>query len=100
MTFYLSSVVPVAPQPALDALLGSRDQGVWALLDSAMVRQGGGLRGRLTGATDRWDLVREFPTTLNRPTLLDIDPSAAAGRSMDRLAPLLLFRPKPPGAPR
>jgi 4-amino-4-deoxy-L-arabinose transferase-like glycosyltransferase len=100
LTFYLSSVVPVAPQPALDALLGSRDQGVWALLDSAMVRQGGGLRGRLTGATDRWDLVREFPTTLNRPTLLDIDPSAAAGRSMDRLAPLLLFRPKPPGAPR
>jgi 4-amino-4-deoxy-L-arabinose transferase-like glycosyltransferase len=100
VTFYLSGVVPVAPQPTLEALLAARDPGAWALLDAAMVRQGGGIRGRLPGLADRWDLVREIPTTLNLPTLLDVDPSAAASRSADRSAPLLLFRPKPPGASR
>jgi 4-amino-4-deoxy-L-arabinose transferase-like glycosyltransferase len=100
VTFYLSGLRPVAPQPGLDTLLAARNPSAWALLDSAMVRQGGGIQGRLTGPMDRWDLVREIPTTLNWPTLLDIDPSARGGRSMDRSAPLLLLRPKLPGAPR
>jgi hypothetical protein len=100
VTFYLSGKISVAPQPALDALLATIDPKAWALLDAAMVRHGGGVRGRLTGASDRWDLAREVPTALNLPTLLDIDPSAATGSAPDRLAPLLIFRPRRPGAAR
>jgi hypothetical protein len=94
VTFYLSGAAQVAPQPALEALFATWDPNAWVLLDAAMVRQGGGLRGRLTGSADRWDLVREVPTVLNLPTLLDVDPSAASQHAPDRAAPLLLFRPK------
>jgi 4-amino-4-deoxy-L-arabinose transferase-like glycosyltransferase len=100
VTFYLSGVAPVAPQPTLDALFAARDTKAWALLDAAMVRQGGGLRGHLTGSADRWDLAHEVPSVLNLPTLLDVDPSATRRRALDGSAPLLLFRPKRPGAPR
>lgn len=100
VTFYLAGVTSIAPQPTMEALLKPREPGAWALLDSAMVRQEGGLRGRLGGAGDRWDLASEVATTLNWPTLLDIDPGAASRRLVDRSAPLLLFRPKPAGATR
>ena len=102
VTFYLSSGgVAVSPQSSLANLLAPapRDPSTWALLDSAMVRQGGGIRGQLTGSTDRWELVQEFQTVMNLPTFLDVDPSAARGRNADRSAPLLLFRQKLPGVP-
>ncbi len=65
-----------------------------------MVRLAGGAIDGMDGSADRWELVREVPTTLNWPTLLDVDPSAAMARSPDRSAPLFLFRPKRPGAAR
>jgi dolichyl-phosphate-mannose-protein mannosyltransferase len=100
VTFYLSATLPVAPQPTLEALFAPIDPKVWALLDAAMVRQGGGLRGRLSVSANRWDLAREVPTTLNVPALLDVDPSAALRRTPGRSAPLLLFRPRRQGAAR
>ena len=45
VTFYLSGDVPVSPQPTLDRLLEAADASTWALLDVAMVRQDGGIRG-------------------------------------------------------
>lgn len=100
VTFYLSGAVPLAPQATPEALFATGEPRAWALLDSAMVRQGGDIAVRLGAAADRWELVREVPTTLNWPTLLDIDPSAAMGGRSDRTAPLMLFRPRPPGARR
>ncbi len=100
VTFYLSGVAPVAPQPTLDRLLEPGLRKTWALLDAAMVRQGGTTKERLAVTNNRWDLVREIPTRLNLPTLLDIDPSAATQREPDRSASLLLFRPRRPGAAR
>jgi dolichyl-phosphate-mannose-protein mannosyltransferase len=98
--FYLSGVAPVAPQPTLDRLLEPGAAKTWALLDAAMIRQGGTVKGRLAVANDRLELVREIPTRLNLPTLLDIDPSSATQREPDRSAPLILFRPRRPGAAR
>jgi dolichyl-phosphate-mannose-protein mannosyltransferase len=99
-TFYLAGSAPVAPQPTMERLFETGNEKTLALLDAAMIRQERGGRGRLTGSTDRWDLVREVPTTLNLPTLLDIDPSAATARSPDRAASLMLFRPRRSGAQR
>ncbi len=100
VTFYLSGAVPVAPQATAHALFAAYDARSWALLDAAMIRQGGGPRGRLPASAERWDLAGEFPTTLNWPTLLDVDPLGATRRAPERSAPLLLFRPKRPGADR
>jgi dolichyl-phosphate-mannose-protein mannosyltransferase len=99
-TFYLGGVVPVAPQPRSDDLFATSDPKARALLDAIMVRRGGGQSDEPGHWTDRWELVHEIPTTLNWPTLLDIEPSAATDRSPVRSAPLMLFRPKPPGAAR
>jgi 4-amino-4-deoxy-L-arabinose transferase-like glycosyltransferase len=105
LTFYLATGIRVDPQPSLERLFtpGPRESLTAfdrALLDSAMVRQEGGIRGRLGAAGGRWELEREFPTTMNLPTWLDVDPLAADGRSADRSAPLLLFRPMAQGESR
>jgi hypothetical protein len=120
VTFYLGGVAPVAPQPTRRTLLATSDPRSWAILDAAMMvqelsrqggpqlglvwdamlRQGGDVPEEPSGAGARWEVAREVPTTLNWPTLLDIDRSAATAASPSRLAPLFLFRPKRPGAAR
>ncbi|MHB1556924.1 MAG: ArnT family glycosyltransferase [Isosphaeraceae bacterium] len=100
VTFYLSSKVAVSPQPTLGQLLEGRDTGSWALIDGAMIKPSGEYRRQLAGARVRWDFVREVPTTMNLPTLLDVDPGAAASGGRSPSASLLLFRPKGSGAPR
>lgn len=100
VTFYLSGVVPVAPRPTPEAALAPGDPGTWVLLDSAMTGQGG-LAGNLPASLlDLWEPAREFPTTLNLPTLLDVDPTAPSDGPKRRSAPLFLFRPKRPGVAR
>ena len=94
VTFYLSGAVPVAPQSSEQALFNTSDPGARALLDAAMVGQGGGVGGPLPPSSEHWEVVREYPSTMNLPTLLDVDPAAAVDPSKDRSAPLLLFRPK------
>jgi hypothetical protein len=100
VTFYLSDVAPLAPQPSLDALLGTIDPKTWALLDWAVLDQEGWAQGRAYALPYQWDVVRQFPSTMNLPTLLDHAPSAARERNADRDAPLMLFRPRRPGAAR
>ncbi len=95
VTFYLAGRIPVNPQPDLDHLLVPGDSRSWALLDMAMVRQQFGAPEQLGALIDRWIVVRDVGTTLNLPTLLDIDPSAATNGAGDRSSPLLLLRPKP-----
>jgi dolichyl-phosphate-mannose-protein mannosyltransferase len=100
VTFYLSGAVPIYPVPNLERLVATTDARSWALLDMAMVRQAGSAKSRLADLMENWDVVREVPTTLNLPTLLDIDPAAAIGGAGDRTASLLLLRPKRPGGAR
>jgi hypothetical protein len=100
VTFYLSGAMPVAPQATADALFATHDARSWSLLDAAMIQQEGGVRGRLPASANRWDLASEVPTTLNWPTVLDIDPSSATKDAPSLSAPLMLFRPKRPGADR
>lgn len=98
VTFYLSGVVVISPQPTLERLLQGGDANAWSLIDGAMIEQSGEERRRLAGARVRWDFVREVPTTMNLPTLLDVDPGAAASGQRSPTAALLLFRPKRTGA--
>ncbi len=98
VTFYLSGAVAVSPQPTLERLLEGGDANSWSLIDGAMIEQSGEERRRLAGARVRWDFVREVPTTMNLPTLLDVDPGAATGGNRSPTAALLLFRPKRTGA--
>lgn len=97
VTFYLSGAVAVSPQPTLERLLQGGDANSWSLIDGAMIEQSGEERRRLAGARVRWDFVREVPTTMNLPTLLDVDPGAASSGSRSPTAALLLFRPKRTG---
>ena len=70
----------------------------WALVDAVQLCQGGDLESASRRLLERWELVGEYPTTLNLPTLLDVDPGAArTGTSALVNAPLLLLRPKPRG---
>jgi dolichyl-phosphate-mannose-protein mannosyltransferase len=100
VTFYLSGPTPVYPQPNLDRLLAPGDSRTWALLDMAMVKQQAGAQERLAELIEHWDVVRDVPTTLNLPTLLDIDPASATSGAGDRSASLRLLRPKRPGEVR
>ncbi|MGP0066709.1 MAG: ArnT family glycosyltransferase [Isosphaeraceae bacterium] len=100
VTFYLSGTVPLYPQPGLERLLTTGDPRSWALLDMAMVRQEAMPNERLAGLLGKWDVVRDIPTTLNMPTLLDIDPAAVTSGAGDRSASLLLLRPRRPGEVR
>jgi 4-amino-4-deoxy-L-arabinose transferase-like glycosyltransferase len=101
VTFYLSGRISAQVEPNLEALLQSRDPRLWALVDLAQLRQEGNLDQATERLLERWQRVHEYPTTLNLPTLLDIDPGAArAGRSDAADEPLWLLRPRPAGAAR
>jgi len=96
LAFYLALAggVDVDRQPDLAHLLEQGDSTSWALLDMAMIRQNNIVEEELNRSLAHWVLVRDIPTTLNLPALLDIDPSAASGRSVDASARLRLLRPK------
>jgi dolichyl-phosphate-mannose-protein mannosyltransferase len=73
---------------------------LWALVDVAQLRQEGDLKTSTETLLRRWEVVHEYPTQLNLPTLLDIDPGAArTGKSEAVNAPLWLLRPRPGEAP-
>ncbi len=100
VTFYLSGVVPVAPQATPEALVSGPDRRSWILLDSAMLGPGGSERARKMAESSSFELVREIPTKMNLPTLLDVDPSTPIQTPIDVSAPLFLLRPKRPGDAR
>ena len=96
--FYLGGKVPVQVEADLENLLAARGGEGWALVDAVQLCQGGDLESASRRLLESWELVGEYPTTLNLPTLLDVDPGAArTGTSALVNAPLLLLRPKPRG---
>jgi dolichyl-phosphate-mannose-protein mannosyltransferase len=90
----LTGGVAVHRQPDLAHLLEPGGSASWALLDLALIRQQNSSELDLDRLLAGWTLVREIPTTLNPPTLLDIDPAAAREATIDTSAPLRLFRRK------
>lgn len=98
VAFYLASGRPMnlRIQPTLDRLLESAGPATWCLLDTALTRQDHRSISRDLELNKYWVTVRGFPTRLNLPTLLDIDPGSCYERSIDESAPLLLLRPGQP----
>jgi 4-amino-4-deoxy-L-arabinose transferase-like glycosyltransferase len=99
VTFYLGlyGLTGVQRQPDVRRLLQAHDRGSWALLDMAMVRQahlGSELPDPLF---NDWSIVRDFPTRLSLPVLLDIDPPAGGEESFDAVTDLQLLRRRRPG---
>ena len=99
-TFYVGGRAEARVEPDLEALL--RDgSGRWALLDWAQLRQSSDAEEAAARLLEHWEKVGEQPTTLNLPTLLDIDPGAARiARPTDADAPLWLLRRRGTGANR
>ena len=93
IAFYMASggSIAVHRQPDLAHLLKPGGATSWALLDLTLIRQQEKDLDRLLAG---WTLVQEISTTLNAPTLLDIDPAAARGAIIDASAPLWLLRRK------
>jgi hypothetical protein len=80
-------------------LLDAADHQTWALVDAALLRQEGDLKSATSRLLARWEIVHEYPTFLNLPTLLDIDPGAARTGDSDLISePLWLLRPRVVGA--
>ena len=95
LLYYLAAgAVALHRQPDLAHLLGQGNSTAWALLDLALIRQQNTSEQELDRLLAGWTVVREVPTTLNAPTLLDIDPAAARGAIIDASAPLRLLRRK------
>jgi dolichyl-phosphate-mannose-protein mannosyltransferase len=104
--YYLLGRKPVSLMAGSDQLRNPGYPGVWALVDSAILRSEIGRgseessRNLLDRFANHWEVVQEIPTTLALPTLLDLDPEAARSSSPDRTCRLWLLRPRRPGAPR
>lgn len=97
ITFYLGTAgVALAPHPDLDALLKPGPTNDWTLVDHALLRQRPDLVPAKARLMESWDLVHEYPTTLNLPSFLDIDPGAARGKIEPSMleCPLWLLRPR------
>jgi hypothetical protein len=80
-------------QPNLGDLLKPARSGTWCLLDTALTRQDRASVGREFDPSMHWISERSFPTFVNLPTLLDIDPSSCFEGTFDASAPLLFLRP-------
>jgi hypothetical protein len=96
MLFYLALAGDISArrQPDLAHLLGAETSPSWAVLDMALVRQDHLSEKDLARPLARWVIVREIPTILNPPTLLDIDPAAARAEVINASAPVWLLRPR------
>ncbi|WP_165248665.1 glycosyltransferase family 39 protein [Paludisphaera soli] len=95
VTFYLGGRAGARVEADVEDLL-DKGGGAWALVDVAQLRQSGDVSSLEARLLERWEKVGVYPTTLNLPTWLDVDPGADA-RSAD--APLWLLRPRSPGGP-
>lgn len=100
ITYYLATAgVPLATQPDLDGLLKPGAGGELALVDDALLRQEADYTGTKSRLTEGWEIVKEYPSQLNLPTLLDLNPGAARKRieSPEFECPLWLLRPRSKG---
>jgi dolichyl-phosphate-mannose-protein mannosyltransferase len=95
LLFYLATNrVSVSRYSELPQMLGPANPTSCALLDLALTRQEHTAEQDLDRVLAPWTVVREIDTSLNGPTLLDIDPSAARGAIIDASARLKLLRRK------
>jgi hypothetical protein len=96
LVYYLAMTgrIAVSRQPDLAHLAENGGPKTWAVLDLAMTRQNNVSELDLQPSIPGWALAREISTSLNLPTLLDLDPAAARGAAVDVTAPLWLLRPK------
>ena len=86
--------------PDLALMLGPRNPTAWAVLDMALIRQQPIPDQDLERLLAPWTVVREIDTSLNGPTLLDIDPAAARGGRIDASVQVKLLRRKRVENPR
>ena len=101
VTFYIGGRRDARVEPDLDALLRDEGRGGWALVDLVQLRQSGDLAATSARLLERWEKVGEYPSSLNLPTLLDVDPGAARQASPAAAdAPLWLLRPRTNGGER
>jgi hypothetical protein len=93
LLFYLNLAggIAVRRQPDVAHLLDLETPGSWGVLDLALVRQEYPAKTEMDRLRAGWVLVREIPTTLNAPTLLDIDPATAYRDVIDASAPVQLL---------
>ncbi|WP_165230860.1 ArnT family glycosyltransferase [Aquisphaera insulae] len=98
--YYLAGKVPVRVEPGLAGLLEADRTGEWALVDAAQLDQEGDRKKAAASLLERWELVREFPSSLSLPALLDRDPLASRRESIESMisVPLRLLRPRSPGS--
>ncbi len=95
VSFYIGGRAAARVEPDVEGLLRVPG-GAWALVDAAQLRQSGDVDGLVARLSQGWERVGEYPTSLNLPTQLDVDPGAAARpRPREADAPLWLFRPRP-----
>jgi hypothetical protein len=87
----------VLREPDLRRLLKPGAGPSWAILDTALVRQDQIDEAELSASLAPWASALEVPASLNLPTLLDIDPSAAGRSAIDVSAPLRVLRLKSTG---
>ncbi len=94
LAFYiaLDGRVAVNRQPVLNAMLEQGEPGSWAVIDMGLLRQDGVSALELERFLTGWTIVSKVATTLNPPTLLDVDPSAARADRPDASAPIWLVR--------
>jgi hypothetical protein len=99
VAFYLGldSRVSIHRQGDVAHLLSQNNPTAWAVLDMAMIRQAHSEASELDRLEHGWVAVREIPTTLNLPTLLDIDPAAFGQGLVETSAGLRLLRPNRTG---
>jgi hypothetical protein len=103
VTFYIGGGAEASVEPDLDGLTRSNGArpGAWALVDLAQLGQSGDVAAASARLLERWEKVGEYPTALNLPTLLDVDPGTARkARPGEAEAPLWLLRPRGRGGER
>ena len=96
--FYLalSGRGPLGTVADLRSLLDQSGPASWAVVDEVLLRQEGDASVGRRRLLESYEVVDEWPTELNLPTLLDVDPAAARRESGARSASMLLLRPRRP----
>ncbi|MFO0961105.1 MAG: glycosyltransferase family 39 protein [Isosphaeraceae bacterium] len=91
--FYLASRIRFArlADPGSARTVVGFGPSAWLLIDEIQWRQGDSGGGSID--PERWREFGRWPTPLNLPTWLDVDPSAASSPSDARDASLILYRP-------
>lgn len=99
--FYLSGQVVIGRMADTSSLLQpAPGSSPLVLLDTVQLAQEGDPADMLERIEDYWEIVGRWPTSLNPPTLLDVDPSGARAMPDPRDDDLILLRRRELGEPQ